>query len=346
MANEPSSQCARRGTPALLFQIEGPFRRSARRIFLGLLQQFLESLFPDFVAALIGSKTLGERFIPVLFLTFELLHCHLQIFDHRLPLGFTMVNHDLCLRIDPQCRFATRTLHLEHLTARFRHTGIVSQPARRRPAAILWTASAWKAVFSWITQYGYAGLFVLLMLGIVGLPVPDETLLMFCGYLIWKGRLQTTGAWLAAFAGSLSGITLSYLLGRHFGVRVLDRYGRYLGASPVRLARVYRWFNSLGLWLLSVGYFIPGVRHFTALVAGLSDVRFPKFALYAYAGAAIWVTVFLTAGYLVGESWHRTSESIHRYALLTTVLAIALIAATWAIKNARERNRRHAGTPR
>ena len=197
-----------------------------------------------------------------------------------------------------------------------------------------------EAVFSWITQYGYLGLFVLLMLGIVGLPVPDETLLMFCGYLIWKGRLHPAGTWFAAFAGSLSGITLSYLIGRHFGVRVLDRYGRYLGASSERITRVYRWFNSIGLGLLSIGYFIPGVRHFTALVAGLSKVRFLQFALYAYAGAAVWVTLFLTGGYVVGESWHHTSELIHRYAIIATAIVVACIAATWRLRNLK--GQRHA----
>ncbi len=42
-------------------------------------------------------------------------------------------------------------------------------------------------VLEWITQYGYLAIFCLLMFGIVGLPVPDETLLTFSGYLIYKG---------------------------------------------------------------------------------------------------------------------------------------------------------------
>ena len=45
-------------------------------------------------------------------------------------------------------------------------------------------------VFAWIAQYGYGAIFVLLMLGVVGLPVPDETLLVYCGYLISKGVMN------------------------------------------------------------------------------------------------------------------------------------------------------------
>src|SRR5882672_3710500 len=64
----------------------------------------------------------------------------------------------------------------------------------------------------WISAYRYLEVFVLLMLGIVGLPIPDETLLVFTGYLIFRGKLHPTGVFVAAFSGSASGISISYLL--------------------------------------------------------------------------------------------------------------------------------------
>ncbi len=64
-----------------------------------------------------------------------------------------------------------------------------------------------------IIDYGYPGLFVLLMLGIVGLPVPDETLLAFAGYLVFQGKLSPVPTLLASFLGSACGISLSYFLG-------------------------------------------------------------------------------------------------------------------------------------
>ena len=75
-------------------------------------------------------------------------------------------------------------------------------------------------VLAWIGQYGYAAIFVLLVFGIVGLPVPDETLLTFTGYMVFKGRLALPLAFAAALAGSLSGITISFTLGRVFGLFV------------------------------------------------------------------------------------------------------------------------------
>ena len=65
-------------------------------------------------------------------------------------------------------------------------------------------------VLAWITQYGYLAIFSLLVLGIVGLPVPDETLLTFTGYLVYQGHLSLPLALLSGFAGSACGITTSY----------------------------------------------------------------------------------------------------------------------------------------
>ncbi len=79
--------------------------------------------------------------------------------------------------------------------------------------------------FHWIETYGYLGVFLSLMLGMFGLPVPDETILAFVGYLVFKGDFQALPALLAAFLGSICGITLSYLVGRTLGLPLLHKYG-------------------------------------------------------------------------------------------------------------------------
>ncbi len=80
----------------------------------------------------------------------------------------------------------------------------------------------------WISAYGYFGIFVLLMLGIVGLPIPDETLLVFSGYLIFRGKLHPTGVFVAAFSGSASGISISYLLGDCWVLELFPAMGVFL----------------------------------------------------------------------------------------------------------------------
>jgi membrane protein DedA with SNARE-associated domain len=180
-------------------------------------------------------------------------------------------------------------------------------------------------VLDWLSHYGYAGLFGLLILGIVGLPVPDETLLVFSGYLISRGRLHPALTFAAGFFGSVVGISISYWIGRTLGYRAVLRFGKYIGLTQTRMDRVHRWFEKTGEWLLAFGYFIPGVRHCTALVAGASGLEFRSFAVFAWAGAAVWVASFLTIGYFVGENWQRALALVQRYTLAACLVGIILL---------------------
>ena len=76
-----------------------------------------------------------------------------------------------------------------------------------------------------------------------GAAVPDETLLVFCGYLISRGNLNAPGTYIAALAGSCCGITVSYFIGRTAGLAVVHRFGRYLRIEQKQLDRVHGWFD-------------------------------------------------------------------------------------------------------
>jgi membrane protein DedA with SNARE-associated domain len=182
----------------------------------------------------------------------------------------------------------------------------------------------------WIAQYGYAAIFGLLVLGIVGLPVPDETLLTFSGYLVFQGHLKLPWAFGAALAGSLCGITLSYALGRTFGLGLIHRYGRYLRITEEHVEKAHAWFRRVGHWGLTFGYFVPGVRHLTAYAAGMSELEPRQFALFAYPGGCAWVACFMGLGYFLGERWEAVEQHIHHYLLAATGVAIIGLAA-WLV---------------
>jgi|SRR5579872_3828327 len=182
-------------------------------------------------------------------------------------------------------------------------------------------------VLEWITRYGYVAIFGLLVSGIVGLPVPDETLLTFTGYLVYKGNFSLAGAFASALAGSGCGITLSYILGRVFGIKLIHRYGRYVRIREEHIQKAHAWFERVGHWGLTFGYFIPGIRHVTAYAAGMSDLEAPRFAAYAYSGAVLWVSTFIALGYFLGERWRAVEQNIHHYALIFTIVAGVLVAA-------------------
>ena len=187
-----------------------------------------------------------------------------------------------------------------------------------------------EGVFDWVAKYGYAGIFFALVLGIVGLPIPDETLLVFCGALVGQGRLHPVGAFLAALAGSWSGISVSYWIGRTFGLGVVHRFGRYLHLTDERLEYVHQWFHRVGHWALFVGYYIAGVRHLSAIVAGTTRLEFRSFIAYAWTGGALWVATFLTLGYYLGENWRAIAELLHRYVgYASAVLLVAVAIFYW-----------------
>jgi membrane protein DedA with SNARE-associated domain len=96
------------------------------------------------------------------------------------------------------------------------------------------------------------------------------------------------------------------------------------------LARVEGWFERAGRWVLTFGYFIPGVRHFTALVAGSSGLPAAVFARNAYAGAVIWATTFMTLGWYVGSAWETALATAHRH-LTLLAMGVAVVVAGYAL---------------
>lgn len=184
-----------------------------------------------------------------------------------------------------------------------------------------------QSILAWIAHYGYLSIFALLMFGIVGLPVPDETLLTFSGYLVYKHQFWLPLAFVAAWAGSVFGITISFYLGRTFGMGLIHRYGKYMHVTEEHIHKAHAWFDRVGHWGLTFGYFIPGVRHVTAFAAGMSEVTFPQFVIFAYSGAALWVAAFLSLGYFLGERWQMVQKEFDHYAVIVTICGGALIVA-------------------
>ena len=187
-----------------------------------------------------------------------------------------------------------------------------------------------ESVLGWIAHYGYAAIFGLLMLGIVGIPIPDETLLVFTGYLIYKHELEPLPAFASGFLGSICGISVSYALGRTLGLYLVTHLGHFLHVEPEKLDHVRAWYERKGKYGLVIGYFIPGIRHLAAYVAGSSQLPLPVFATFAYFGGLLWSGSFITLGYFLGDEWQQMSAAIHRYLLIgagvaTAALAIGLI---------------------
>ena len=186
-----------------------------------------------------------------------------------------------------------------------------------------------------LAHYGYFAIFGLLTLGIVGPWIPDETILVLSGLAVHRGQLQLGLTIAAGFGGSFCGITLSYLLGRTGAIYVLERFKPLNRAVGKHIPQMENWFQRYGPWTLFFGYFIAGVRHFTALTAGMSKLKYRTFAVWAYPGGLVWVGCFVAIGYYLGAEWDRLAQYFDRGALIAAAVVSAIIVAAWLLRSKR-----------
>jgi len=171
----------------------------------------------------------------------------------------------------------------------------------------------------WLGQYGYSAIFFLLIGGIVGVPVPDQLLLVVSGYLILTKSLSAAPTLLAAVLGSVCGITLSYVIGRCSGSYLAKKR---FAASRLETARSY--FEKFGSWTLVFGYFVPGIRNLIGFTSGMMRLKPQAFAPFAYLGAVVSSLTCVALGYFLGSQASWVLVSVGRFALLAIAAAAIL----------------------
>lgn len=194
-------------------------------------------------------------------------------------------------------------------------------------------------------SYGYSVLFFGLLLEFIALPFPGETTMAYAGYLSYKGQLDFGILLILAFLGTTIGMTITYFIGAKAGLPFITRYGKWFLLKQDKLDKTQKWFGKYGNALIFIGYFIPGVRHFTGYFAGIAAIPFRKFALYAYSGALFWVVLFLGIGKVFGPQWNVVFQLAHKYSayLLAGVGLLLLIAViyryriVWSQRNVKKK---------
>jgi len=181
-------------------------------------------------------------------------------------------------------------------------------------------------------QYGYIILFAALALELIAFPTPGETLMTYCGFLVFQGKLNWGISIVAASLGIISGITVSYFIGRTVGTPFFKKYGSYIYLGPDKLDKTSQWFERYGNGLLIAAYFIPGIRHVTGYFSGITRMNYRRFALNAYIGAFIWAGTFITLGRALGENWDEFRGSISKYLIVAAVILVAALICFYIYK--------------
>ncbi|MBJ9987147.1 MULTISPECIES: DedA family protein [Paenibacillus] len=191
-------------------------------------------------------------------------------------------------------------------------------------------------------QYGYWVLLLGLPLDAIALPIPPgNTTLTYTGYLSYKGVLDLLPALGAAYLGSIVGLTVTYVLGYKLGQPLIERYGKWLFLKPEHVEKTARVYHKYGNKLLLFSYFIPGVRQFIGYFTGIIRIPYRTFALYAYTGSALWVTVFIGIGYIFGNQWQLVLTWTEHF-LKYVVAAVFAILAVYVYLKWRKRTKVHS----
>ncbi|MEK8131863.1 DedA family protein [Paenibacillus filicis] len=192
----------------------------------------------------------------------------------------------------------------------------------------------YSALNDWIQHLGYAALFFALWLGIVGMPIPDEVIVMTGGAVTATGMLQTLPAFLLTYLGVVTGLSIGYVLGTWVGAPILQKLqrkknmGKYLEASQ-NLIRKY------GSAALCFSYFLPVIRHVVPYLVGINKMNFWRYAAYSYTTGFVWTLVFFMLGRFVGKDVPRIGTLIYQYGFYVMLALVAAAACYVIIRLAR-----------
>ena len=188
-----------------------------------------------------------------------------------------------------------------------------------------------------LAHWGYFTIFFVVVLGNMGLPVPEEMILGLAGYLSWRGILRFPVVLAVGTLSAVSGDSLGYWIGRRYGSVAIERYGHRVWITLPRLESARRFVARYGLTGVFLARFIPGLRFLAGPTAGAVGVRFFTFFFANVLGAMLYVPMAVGLGYAVGYGlgdWVERLRSIvgeveHIILILALLATVGLLARRW-----------------
>lgn len=187
----------------------------------------------------------------------------------------------------------------------------------------------YELLLSIIEQLGYAALFLVLCLGLIGLPIPNEAVVMTGGALASSGVLSPIPAFIMTCLGICSAMTFGYSIGRFAGTKLTDwfRKRKNIGAFIDKSEELSHRF---GGYAISMSLCLPFLRHVTPYVMGMNKMKFGRFALFAYPSAFVWTLIYFVIGSFVGDQVEHIAGLIYQYGIWI-IGVLAAVAAGYLV---------------
>jgi membrane protein DedA with SNARE-associated domain len=173
--------------------------------------------------------------------------------------------------------------------------------------------------------WGYFAVAGFLFFEDFGIPVPGETMLIAASLYAGAGHLNVFLVGLVAFLAAVAGDNVGYAIGRFGGRELVERYGKFVLLTGERLDRAEKFFDRHGGKIVVVARFIEGLRQLNGIIAGVAGMHWARFLLCNALGAALWVTVWTSLGYLAGNNVETVSRYFTYFAIGAGVIAAGVV---------------------
>ncbi|MDO3409927.1 DedA family protein [Saccharibacillus sp. CPCC 101409] len=186
-------------------------------------------------------------------------------------------------------------------------------------------------ITSFMNEWGYIGIFLLIALENIFPPIPSEVILTFGGFMTTQSDLHIAGVVIASTLGSVAGAGALYALGAWMKQdrmeRFIEKYGRWLRLKKEDVGKAYGWFDRFGKWAVFLCRLVPLVRSLISIPAGSVRMNLFSFLLLTTLGSLLWNTVLTFIGSAVGESWESVVGHMDTFSnVVYIVLGLLLLA--------------------
>ena len=188
-----------------------------------------------------------------------------------------------------------------------------------------------------ISEYGYFGMFLAMILEAVIIVIPSELILATGGILASKNIFSFFGALLTGIIGSVFCAIIIYLMGYFGGRPFIDKYGKYFFMKKEDIEKAEDWFQKYGMLASFIGRNFPIVRTFISLPIGMMHLSFWPFVLYTTLGSIPWTFAFVYVGYSLGNNWTILQEYTSRLKVPIYIL-LFLLVVRYIYRKVKKRN--------
>lgn len=177
-----------------------------------------------------------------------------------------------------------------------------------------------------IKNYGIVSIFIIVALEYANAPLPSELVLPLVGILALKFDMSLSLVIIASILGGLFGSIINYYLGYKFGQPLLALIKNKYPKTKKSIKASYRWLAKYEKISVMLSRLVPLARTFISIVAGVTKMNVVEFSLYSGIGIAIWNTILIFIGYILGNNMSLISTILKNYSnVLIVILGVVFV---------------------